>query len=56
MGMKVQNEAADRARAARLAQITHQNSPDMHELEEEQITVQLMSTRIQTTIVDMWAV
>ena len=56
MGTKVQNEAADRARAARLAQIAHQNSPDMHELEEERITVQLMSTRIRTTIVDTQAV
>ena len=31
MGTKVQNEAAARARAARLAQIAHQNSPDTPE-------------------------
>ena len=35
MGTKVQNEAAARARAARLAQIAHQNSPDMHKEESD---------------------
>jgi hypothetical protein len=35
MGTKVQNEAAARARAARLAQIAHQNSPDTHEEESD---------------------
>ena len=42
-GPKVQNEVAAQARAARLAQIAHQNSPDMHKEELDYCSIDVNS-------------